>query len=85
MKYIKKPSRQHIVGDGGVIGFRVVRESGIIKWLGRMIQDDRLIPYIGQDVHIWDDAAGELYIHEGGFDAKNRPIQGKWIVTLNIN
>ena len=83
MKSLKSPSRQYQVGQSGYYAFRTVRKGGIILWLRNRHQSDSLIPYVGQDVFLWD-AEGTIQIYEGGFDALNRPIQwGKWICTFN--
>jgi len=81
--YLKNPSRQYRVGIGsGYHAFRTVRKDGTILWLRHKYQSNSLIPYIGRDIFLWD-GEGRIQIHEGGFDARNRPMTwGKWICTL---
>jgi hypothetical protein len=82
MRTLKSPSRQYQVGQSGYYAFRKVRKGGIILWLKHRYQSDTLLIYVGQDVFLWD-CEESIQIHEGGFDALNRPIQwGKWICTL---
>ena len=77
----KRPQYTQMVGQAGCEGIRLVRVGGVGLWLSHRYQDDRLVPHVGREVYIAD-RDGEIYINEGGFDAKNRALCGKWIVTI---
>ena len=79
----KKPQFTQRVGEVGVEGIRLVRAGGVVLWLKCRYQDERFIPYVGQEVYIAD-RDGTLYFNEGWFDRNNKALCGKWITTIYV-
>ncbi len=72
-----------MVGQGGILGVRLIRKGGIILWLRDKYQCDILIPYVGREVFI-EDTIDKLIVFESGFDAKNRLLRGKWLCSIHV-
>ena len=78
----RKLSYHRMVGQSGYEAIRIVRKGGIILWLRGKYQSPRLLPYVGQEIFLWD-CEGEIQVHEGGWDYRDRPITwGKWICNI---
>ena len=76
----KHNSFQMQVGDAGYEAIRLVRKGGVILWRKERYQSDTLLPYVGQEIFLWDWCGG-INVFEGGWNGANKPITwGDFIV-----
>lgn len=85
MTHLKHPSRQYTVGEVGLVAFRIVRKGGVILWIRKRFQSDKLLSHVGQDISLHD-GEGDIIVMDGWFDAQNRPhIYGNVICSFNYS
>ena len=60
---MSRNSYTQYVGDGGIIGARTVRPGGKIKLSKEWLQDEKLLPFVGNIVCFWDSADGCVQVY----------------------